>query len=87
VASYSFVLGDDAYQGMVPVWDLLNHISGAANVRLHHDAQRGVLQVCFCVGAFVCVCACVCVCVRVCVCVCVHHALTCMLCVCCTRHH
>jgi SET domain-containing protein 6 len=46
VASYSFVLGDDHYQGMVPVWDLLNHITGAMNVKLHHDAERGVLQVC-----------------------------------------
>lgn len=45
VASYSFVLGDDHYQGMVAVWDLLNHITGAVNVRLNHDADRGVLQV------------------------------------------
>eukprot|EP00879_Flechtneria_rotunda_P024936 GHRR01026463.1.p1 GENE.GHRR01026463.1~~GHRR01026463.1.p1 ORF type:complete len:411 (+),score=150.34 GHRR01026463.1:832-2064(+) len=44
VASYSFVLGDDQYQGMVPVWDLLNHITGKVNARLHHDADRGVLQ-------------------------------------------
>jgi SET domain-containing protein 6 len=46
VASYSFVLGDDHYQGMVPVWDLLNHITGAVNVKLHHDPECGVLQVC-----------------------------------------
>lgn len=46
VASYSFVLGDEHYQGMVAVWDLLNHITGAVNVRLHHDADKGVLQVC-----------------------------------------
>jgi hypothetical protein len=45
VASYSFVLGDDHYQGMVPVWDLLNHITGAVNVRLHHEPEQGVLQV------------------------------------------
>ncbi|KAF8073173.1 SETD6 [Scenedesmus sp. PABB004] len=44
VASYSFVLGDDQYHAMVPVWDLLNHVTGAANVRLHHDAERGALQ-------------------------------------------
>eukprot|EP00775_Hariotina_reticulata_P011088 gene11088-11243_t len=44
VASYSFLLGDDQYQGMVPVWDLLNHITGKVNVKLHHEPQRGVLQ-------------------------------------------
>ncbi|GFR41412.1 hypothetical protein Agub_g2095 [Astrephomene gubernaculifera] len=44
VASYSFILGDDKYQAMVPVWDLLNHITGAVNVRLHHCARRHVLQ-------------------------------------------
>lgn len=45
VASYSFVLGDERFVGMVPVWDLLNHESGRANVRLRHCAERGVLQV------------------------------------------
>jgi hypothetical protein len=39
------VLGDEQYQGMVAVWDLLNHITGRVNVRLHHDADKGVLQV------------------------------------------
>lgn len=43
VASYSFSLGDK-HESMVPVWDMLNHVSGAANVRLNHDAARGVLQ-------------------------------------------
>ncbi|GIL72649.1 hypothetical protein Vretimale_4391 [Volvox reticuliferus] len=44
VASYSFILGDDKYQAMVPVWDLLNHITGQVNVRLYHCARRHVLQ-------------------------------------------
>jgi hypothetical protein len=30
----------------VPVWDRPNHITGAVNVRLHHDPERGVPQVC-----------------------------------------
>jgi hypothetical protein len=32
---------------MVPFWDLLNHVSGATNVRLNHCVKRiggGVLQ-------------------------------------------
>lgn len=29
---------------MVPLWDLLNHVTGACNVRLHHDAAAGCLQ-------------------------------------------
>jgi hypothetical protein len=45
VASYSFVLGDDHFQAMVPVWDLLNHITGQVNVKLSHDEHKGVLQV------------------------------------------
>ncbi len=40
VASYSFMLGDDKYQAMVPVWDALNHITGKVNVRLHHCTKR-----------------------------------------------
>ncbi|KAG1675758.1 hypothetical protein FOA52_012414 [Chlamydomonas sp. UWO 241] len=44
VSSYSFMLGDDRYQGLVPVWDALNHVTGRANVRLNHDEERGVLQ-------------------------------------------
>eukprot|EP00884_Botryococcus_braunii_P011872 jgi/Botrbrau1/20686/Bobra.0058s0016.1 len=44
VAAYSFSLGDDQLQGMVPYWDLLNHVTGKANVRLHHHARRGTLQ-------------------------------------------
>lgn len=31
-------------QGMVPLWDALNHVTGKANVRLHHDADLGALQ-------------------------------------------
>lgn len=31
-------------QAMVPLWDLLNHVTGKANVRLNHDAKRGCLQ-------------------------------------------
>jgi hypothetical protein len=45
VASYSFKLGDDLFEAMVPVWDALNHVTDKVNVRLHHDAARGVLQV------------------------------------------
>ena len=45
VASYSFVLGDDQFQAMVPVWDALNHVTAKVNVKLHHDANKGVLQV------------------------------------------
>jgi hypothetical protein len=33
-----------ALQGMVPMWDLLNHVTGRCNVRLHHDAQQHCLQ-------------------------------------------
>ncbi|KIY98017.1 hypothetical protein MNEG_9948 [Monoraphidium neglectum] len=44
VASYSFILGDEQFQSMCPVWDLLNHVTGRANVRLRHDAARGALQ-------------------------------------------
>lgn len=44
VSSYSFLLGDDHYSGLVPVWDLLNHVTGSSNVRLHHDKRRSVLQ-------------------------------------------
>jgi len=29
---------------MVPMWDALNHITGRANVRLHHCARKGSLQ-------------------------------------------
>lgn len=29
---------------MVPVWDLLNHVTNESNVRLHHDATQGCLQ-------------------------------------------
>jgi hypothetical protein len=31
-------------QGMVPMFDALNHITGCANVRLHHDTKLGALQ-------------------------------------------
>jgi SET domain-containing protein 6 len=39
VASYSFVLGDDRYQALVPAWDALNHVSGRRNVRLAHEHE------------------------------------------------
>lgn len=29
---------------MVPMWDALNHITGHANVRLHHCSKKGALQ-------------------------------------------
>ena len=28
----------------VPLWDMLNHVTGQCNVRLHHNPQRGALQ-------------------------------------------
>lgn len=28
----------------VPVWDMLNHITGHCNVRLHHNSRKGALQ-------------------------------------------
>jgi N-lysine methyltransferase SETD6 len=31
-------------QAMVPLWDLLNHVTGQANVRLHHCSDKGCLQ-------------------------------------------
>ena len=44
VSSYSFEIGDDGYQALVPFWDALNHVTGRANVRLHHCAKSGSLQ-------------------------------------------
>ena len=45
VAGYSFTLGDDEIQGMVPFWDMLNHAPPhAASVRLNHDVKSGTLQ-------------------------------------------
>ena len=32
------------FQTMVPMWDALNHITGHANVRLHHCSKKGALQ-------------------------------------------
>jgi len=29
---------------MVPLWDSLNHITGACNVRLHHEEDAEALQ-------------------------------------------
>ena len=34
------MLGDAHYQALVPVWDALNHITGAKNVRLHHNEKK-----------------------------------------------
>ena len=31
-------------QAMVPMWDALNHVTGRANVRLHHCERSGSLQ-------------------------------------------
>ncbi|CEF98036.1 SET domain [Ostreococcus tauri] len=46
VAGYSFTLGDDEIQGMVPFWDMLNHAPPcAASVRLNHDPKRGLQMI------------------------------------------
>ncbi|GMH40523.1 hypothetical protein BSKO_08427 [Bryopsis sp. KO-2023] len=44
VSSYAFTLGDEKLLGIVPMWDMLNHVSGKCNVRLNHCEERGVLQ-------------------------------------------
>ncbi|EIE21805.1 SET domain-containing protein, partial [Coccomyxa subellipsoidea C-169] len=44
VSAYSFTIGEDRFQAMVPMWDALNHITGHANVRLHHCARKGALR-------------------------------------------
>ncbi|MEW5309690.1 MAG: hypothetical protein WDW38_001556 [Sanguina aurantia] len=48
VASYSFTIGDDLFQAMIPYFDALNHVTGMCNVRKHHDEGKkrksGVLQ-------------------------------------------
>ena len=44
VSAYSFTIGTEKFQAMVPMWDALNHITGRANVRLHHCARTGALQ-------------------------------------------
>ena len=44
VSAYSFTIGADRFQAMVPMWDALNHITGEANVRLHHCPRTGALQ-------------------------------------------
>ena len=45
VAGYSFTLGDDEIQGMVPFWDMLNHAPPCdATVRLYHDEKTSTLQ-------------------------------------------
>lgn len=44
VASYSFTLGDDKFQALVPLWDALNHKTGQANVSLKHCPDQGALQ-------------------------------------------
>ena len=31
-------------QAMVPMWDALNHVTGRANVRLHHCERSSTLQ-------------------------------------------
>lgn len=32
------------WQALVPLWDVLNHVSGECNVRLLHDEEQGALQ-------------------------------------------
>lgn len=45
VASYSFSLGKDRVQAMVPFWDMLNHASpGGEGVRLHYDQDSKSMQ-------------------------------------------
>lgn len=44
VASYSFTLGDDRFQALVPLWDALNHRTGQVNVSLKHCLDQGTLQ-------------------------------------------
>jgi len=45
VAGYSFTLGDDEIQGMVPFFDSLNHAPPCeASVRLFHDEKTSTLQ-------------------------------------------
>lgn len=31
-------------QAMVPLWDMLNHVTGMCNVRLHHNEVAGALE-------------------------------------------
>jgi len=44
VSAYSFELGDDKYQTMVPFWDMLNHITNCVNVRLNHNENKKCLE-------------------------------------------
>lgn len=45
VAGYSFGLGREAVQAMVPFWDMLNHASpGGEGVRLHFSAATQTLD-------------------------------------------
>ncbi|KAL3144369.1 hypothetical protein ABBQ32_004124 [Trebouxia sp. C0010 RCD-2024] len=44
VSAYSFTLGEDKFQAMVPLWDMLNHVTGQCNVRLHHSSKHEALQ-------------------------------------------
>lgn len=37
-------MGLPVLQAMVPMWDALNHVTGRANVRLHHCERSGSLQ-------------------------------------------
>lgn len=82
ISAYSFTLGDDRLQAMVPYWDLLNHVTGGAPALLmshtFHISDRSCMPcslwdalapdvvVCMREWACVCVCARLCVCVRVC---------------------
>jgi SET domain len=45
VAAYSFTLGSEHHQGLVPFWDALNHTHPEmASVRLRHNPQRQCLE-------------------------------------------
>ena len=37
-------LPESLYSVQVPLWDMLNHVTGKCNVRLHHSQKQGVLQ-------------------------------------------
>ena len=46
VAGYSFTLGDEEIQGMVPFWDMFNHAPPCdAHVRLNHDEKKGLQMI------------------------------------------
>lgn len=44
ISSYSFTIGNDKYQCLVPIWDFLNHSTTEYNIRLNHNASQGRLE-------------------------------------------